>query len=156
MKRAEISVIILMILFGVVDFIDSFIIHLKEIAGSTNPSAFQSCQINSFLDCGVVAKSQYSHILGIPVSLIGILFAEGIILLGIVILFGFKLVQWQKTALSLVIAVALAFSYRLLFVSYFGLGVLCPYCIISNITTTLITISWFVYLYFIKVKKLED
>lgn len=145
---AEASALITMGAFGVVDFIDSFLIHLKEIASLKDPSVLTSCKIGSLLDCGAVVNSSYSHLFGIPVSLIGIIFAEAIFLLSIILLFSFSLKKWMKWILSLILVCALSFSCYLIFMSYFGLGVFCPYCLVSNVSTLMITMSWLAYLKF--------
>lgn len=144
--RKETSALIIMGAFGVVDFIDSFIIHLKEIASTKDPSVLASCKIGSLLDCGAVVNSSYSHLFGVPVSLIGIIFAEAIFLLAVILLLGFTLEKWMKWVLSIILVCALSFSLYLLAMSYFGLGVFCPYCLVSNVSTLMITVGWFVYL----------
>jgi uncharacterized membrane protein len=143
--RSQKAALILFILFGVVGLVDSSLIHLKEIASLTTPDAFASCKINELLDCGAVARSHYSHLFGIPVSQLGMYFYEAVAVLGICLAFGFKLLRWQVIGLSLLMLGALFFSYNLLFVSYFGIGALCIYCLVSNLSTTVVVISWIVF-----------
>lgn len=144
-KRIRLAKIVLLYIsiFALIGWIDSTLIHLKEIAGITDPNAFTSCHLNSVLDCGAVAKSKSSHFLGLPVSLIGIMFYEGAFFGTLAIWLGLSLPKWLRVSLSVLSIGALYFSFRLLYISWFGLGVLCPYCLVSNLSTLFVTVGWF-------------
>jgi len=135
----------LITLFAAVGLVDAILVHLKEIASLTDPNAFNSCKINSVLDCSTVARSQYSHIFGFPVSLFGILFYDAILVLTITLLAGFQIRPWQAWVITVIAGISLAFSYWLLYISYFGIGALCPYCLVSDFCSTVVSLSWFGY-----------
>ncbi len=139
--------ILLAVIFGVaaVGMVDSILIHLKEIAAKTDASAFASCSTEGIINCSKVADSKYSQFLGFPVSLFGVMFYQTMALLSAGLLLGFKPAPWVRTAISLLVLGAFAFSLRLLYFSYFAIGYLCPYCLVSNVTTLLVTIFWFIY-----------
>ena len=145
--------LILLVIFALAGLIDSTLIHLKEIVAKTDPNAFASCSTDGILNCASVAASKYSHLLGIPVSLIGIWFYEASLILGIVLIMGLPLKRIHYILLTLGIAGSLTFSLYLLFMSYFGVGSLCRYCLISNATTLGISITWLVYVLPILKKK---
>lgn len=140
------GILLLLALIAIIGLGDAFLIHLKEIAAKTDPSVFESCNLSSVISCGRVATSQYATMFGIPVSLIGIMFYEGILILAGTLLLGFELPDGWKLLVSGIITVSLVFSLRLLYYSYLGLGAICPYCAVSNITTALIALTWFWYL----------
>ena len=140
------GIIIFLAIVALIGLGDSVLIHLKEIAGKTDPSVFNSCSVSDVISCSKVANSQYSNIFGLPVSLIGIMFYEGILLLCGALWFGLDTSSNLKLLLSLIISLALFFSLRLLYFSYLGLGAICPYCAVSNLTTSLIALGWFWYL----------
>jgi uncharacterized membrane protein len=80
------------------------------------------CSINEKWDCGIVNRSPYSVIGGIPVALIGIL--------------GFLAIIWlsfarQRIILLLASLTGLAFSLYLAHIERDVLGVWCLYCVIS-------------------------
>jgi uncharacterized membrane protein len=139
--------IFLIVIFSLVGLIDSFSIHLKDIVGNSNPSVFQSCDINSILNCETVAHSQAAYLFGVPVSLFGLMFYEaGLILSGLMLL-GTKIVSWIYQLVTILILVAFIFSWHLIYVSWFGIGALCPYCLVSDASTTVITICWAILAY---------
>ncbi len=133
-----------MALFAAAGFIDSSLIHLKEIDALRNPEAFASCSINAVLDCGRVASSKYAHFAGLPVSLLGICFYLSALVASLMILLGFPLRRWMALGASVALVGSLFFSLRLLYVSWFGIGVLCPYCLVSNLTNLGVVVSWLV------------
>jgi vitamin-K-epoxide reductase (warfarin-sensitive) len=87
------------------------------------------CSINDKWDCGIVNKSPYAMIHGVPVADIGI---AGYILLAILAIL-------NRYRLLLVAAVVgFVFSLYLLNIEAHVLGVFCIYCVISLVTIFLI------------------
>jgi vitamin-K-epoxide reductase (warfarin-sensitive) len=89
------------------------------------------CSINERWDCGIVNKSPFALIAGIPVAVIGI---AGYLLLG-------ALAFLRAYRLLLLAAVpALAFSLYLAHIETSVLGVWCIYCAISLGVISLVTL----------------
>ena len=80
------------------------------------------CSINDRWDCGIVNKSPFAMIAGIPVAVIGI---AGYLLLGVL-----ALERFYKLFLAGALA-GLAFSLYLANIEAHILGVWCIYCVIS-------------------------
>jgi vitamin-K-epoxide reductase (warfarin-sensitive) len=89
------------------------------------------CSINEKWDCGIVNKSPFAMLYGIPVAVIGI---AGYLLLGF--LAGLRAYAWM---LPLVTG-AFAFAIHLADVESLALGVWCIYCVISLGIITLMTL----------------
>jgi uncharacterized membrane protein len=90
------------------------------------------CSINDKWDCGIVNKSPYALIHGIPVADIGI---GGYILLGILAIL-------KRFRIVLVAALlGLGFSLYLANIEAHVLGVWCIYCVISLAMISLIVLS---------------
>ena len=89
------------------------------------------CSINERWDCGIVNKSPFAVVMGIPVAMIGIV---GYLLLGAL---AFK----RAYRLMLLAALpALAFSLYLAHIEKDVLGVWCIYCVISLGIISLVTL----------------
>jgi vitamin-K-epoxide reductase (warfarin-sensitive) len=89
------------------------------------------CSINERWDCGIVNKSPFAMIAGIPVAVIGMV---GYVLLAVLAL---------KRAYRLFLAAAfagLAFSLYLAHVEAHILGVWCVYCVASLVVISLLTL----------------
>jgi vitamin-K-epoxide reductase (warfarin-sensitive) len=89
------------------------------------------CSINEKWDCGIVNKSPFAMLYGIPVAVIGI---AGYLLLGL--LASLRAYAWM---LPLVTG-AFAFAIHLADVESLALGVWCVYCVISLGIITLMTL----------------
>jgi vitamin-K-epoxide reductase (warfarin-sensitive) len=89
------------------------------------------CSINERWDCGIVNKSPFAIIMGVPVAVIGI---AGYLLLG-------ALAFMRSYRLTLIFALGgLAFSLYLAHIEKDVLGVWCVYCVISLGMISLITL----------------
>ncbi|HUM04303.1 MAG TPA: vitamin K epoxide reductase family protein [Terriglobales bacterium] len=89
------------------------------------------CSINDRWDCGIVNKSPFAVIYGVPVAVIGI---TGYLLLGVLAL---------KKAYRLMLAavlIGLTFSLYLAHIEKDVLGVWCIYCVISLGVISLVTL----------------
>lgn len=117
-------VFILMAIFGIVISGLALQEHYRE--EGTAP-----CSINSRWDCGIVNKSEFAVIMGIPVAAIGI---AGYLLLG-----ALGGLRWYRL-LSLASLGALGFSLYLTYIEAKVLGVYCIYCVISLGVITLFTL----------------
>jgi uncharacterized membrane protein len=89
------------------------------------------CSINERWDCGIVNKSPFAVIKGIPVGLIGIV---GYLLLGVL---AFQ--RWYRMMLGATL-LGLAFSLYLAHIEKDVLGVWCIYCVISLGIISLLTL----------------
>lgn len=95
------------------------------------------CSINEKWDCGIVNRSSYSMIAGIPVAIIGIAGYLGLAWLGL---------ARQRAVLTLAAIVGLVFSLYLAHVERDILGVWCLYCVISLADIAVIVLMGFIWL----------
>jgi len=89
------------------------------------------CSINERWDCGIVNKSPFAVIKGIPVGVIGIV---GYLLLAVL---AFK--RWYRLMLAAAL-LGLAYSLYLAHIEKDLLGVWCIYCVISLGVISLLTL----------------
>jgi len=89
------------------------------------------CSINERWDCGIVNKSPFAVIKGIPVGVIGIV---GYLLLAVL---AFK--RWYRLLLAAAL-LGLAYSLYLAHIEKDVLGVWCIYCVISLGVISLLTL----------------
>jgi uncharacterized membrane protein len=89
------------------------------------------CSINEKWDCGIVNKSPFAVVMGIPVAVIGMM---GYLLLGAL--------AFKRAYRLMLLAVlpALAFSLYLAHIEKDVLGVWCIYCVISLGIISLVTL----------------
>lgn len=132
---------ITIIVLGLIGLLDSS--YLTYSYFKANPiNCFSAVkQVNS---CQVVADSIYSTILGVPISLLGMLFYLVIIAIGVIS---------QKKDFTFLLnlllpfsAMAVLFSLRLTYLQVYVIGYICYYCLISaTLSVILLGISWKIY-----------
>lgn len=86
------------------------------------------CTVNDRWDCGIVNKSEYAVIRGLPVAALGI---AGYLALGL-------LAVWGRRLLVLFAALAFAFGAYLTGIEVHVLAVYCLYCVTSFVISGLI------------------
>lgn len=130
MKRVGVVLILFFAFFGIAD---SAYLTQHELSGTP-----LLCNIGNLSGCNVVASSQYSHILGIPLAEFGVLFYSVIFVLAAleIVLFD-QLLRRVLQALSLV---GLLSSLYFTFVQIFLIGAFCIYCFASALSALLIFI----------------
>ena len=96
-----------------------------------------SCDLGAVLDgCNIVAKSEYSHFLGIPLALYGVGFFAAVFVLASLLL----VYSHQKlySALFWLGAIGSVMSVVFLLIQFIFIKAICIYCIASAIITFLI------------------
>ena len=92
--------------------------------------------------CDLVWASHWSHIAGIPLSLIGFLAYSTLAVLAVSKLNSEGSFTDKLRAVMLVLASGgVCYSWYLQYVSHVFIGVICPYCMTSAITMTLMFLS---------------
>ncbi len=129
----------LLVLVGLI--IASYLSYLKLAAA---PAA---CVDAGPFDCNVVLNSQYSELAGLPIAYLGLgVYA----LIGLVMLFERRLSFLEQYGSLLIFGIGLfawLFSMWLVYVQFFLLEALCPWCLSheANFTLLFLTIAWRVY-----------
>ena len=127
-----------MLAFGIVGLVVSFILCIEEFKILKNPDAVLSCSINAALNCSQVMKTWQASLFGFPNMFIGLMAFPVVITTAVVALSGARLPRlfWQVATISF--GLGLAFSYWLFFSSVYVIEVLCPWCLIITFTTTIL------------------
>lgn len=129
MKRRIISIII--VIFSLTGLLASFALTIEEISFLKEPHQLV-CDINSVINCSTVMQSPQANLLGFPNSLMGIAGYAMTLILGLLIdkldrkiLFGLLIGSFG----------AFVFSQWLIYQSVFNIGAICPFCVLSGISS---------------------
>lgn len=128
----------MMLGFGIVGLVVSFILSIDEIQVLKNPHAILSCSVNAVLNCSTVMQTWQAHAFGFPNMFIGLMAFPVVITLAVVVLCGATLPRlfWRFAAAGF--GLGLLFSYWLFFNSVYVIQVLCPWCLVITFTTTML------------------
>jgi len=127
-KQIKMAIIIL----SIVGILDSTYLIASELSGS--PVA---CPTRGIINCGTVLSSPYSYLFGIPVSLLGLIF-----FIGELIVYKLK----NRELLAFYNAIGLAVIIYFLYVDIIVLRAICIYCTLVHIAVILLFIISLLYL----------
>jgi uncharacterized membrane protein len=133
--RAYRKTYIAMLVSSVLSLIASLVLSIDAIKLAAQPSGELSCNINSVLSCGTVAKSWQSQLLGFPNSFIGLMTEPVVITVAIAGLGLVAFPRWFMRVAHVVYGLGLIFALWLLSQSFFVINALCPWCLLVTGST---------------------
>ena len=127
-----------MIISGSIGLFTSFVLSIEAWQLAADSSARFGCDISSVLSCSTVAQTWQARILGFPNAFLGIFFEAVVLAISVATFAGVKFPRWYMLGTNLLYTVALFFAFWLFGQSYFIIQVLCPWCLLITLTTTLV------------------
>ena len=127
-----------MIISGFIGLATSFVLSIEAWQLAADSSARFGCDISSVLSCSAVAQTWQARILGFPNAFLGIFFEAVVLAVSVAIFAGVKFPRWYMLGTNLLYTIALFFAFWLFGQSYFIIQVLCPWCLLITLTTTLV------------------
>ena len=127
-----------MIISGFIGLVTSFVLSIEAWQLAADSSARFGCDISSVLSCSAVAQTWQARILGFPNAFLGIFFEAVVLAISVAIFAGVKFPRWYMLGTNLLYTIALFFAFWLFGQSYFIIQVLCPWCLLITLTTTLV------------------
>ena len=131
--------LIIYIVVALAGLLDSFYLTYTRFAGITPP-----CTVSFISGCATVAKSKYSVLLGVPLSVFGMFFYGFAILISAIYIW--KKFNYFKELLLAVSVLGTISSIYFLYLQAFVIKAFCIYCLASAIFSfILLAISIYVY-----------
>lgn len=127
-----------MVVSGIFGMLASFVLSIESWTIAGNADASFACDVNSVLSCSTVARTWQAQILGFPNAFLGILFEAVVLAVSVAMLAGVRFPRWYMLCVEALYTVALFFALWLFSQSYFVIHVLCPWCLLITLTTTLV------------------
>ncbi len=127
-----------MVISGVIGLVTSFVLSIEAWQLAADSSARFGCDISSVLSCSAVAQTWQARILGFPNAFLGIFFEAVVLAISVALCAGVRFPRWYMLGTNLLYTVALFFAFWLFSQSYFVIQVLCPWCLLITLTTTLV------------------
>lgn len=129
-----------MLIGSLLSLLASFVLSVEAIELAKNPDAKLSCDISSVISCGTVNSHPSAHLFGFPNAFLGLMAEPVVITVAIAGLSGVRFGRKFMFAAQIGYTLGFIFAYYLLYMSYFVIGALCPWCLLVTLTTTLV---WF-------------
>lgn len=123
---------------GVFGLLASFVLSIEAWHLAQDSSRTFACDVSSVLSCSTVAQTPQARVLGFPNAFLGILFESVVLAVSVAIIAGVRFPKWYMWGVESLYTIGLAFALWLFTQSYFVIHVLCPWCLLITITTTLV------------------
>ncbi len=130
-----------MLVFGILGLIAAFVLSVEKIHMLQNPNAVLSCTFNLVLDCSTVMKTWQASLFGFPNSFIGLMGYSVVITVATLGLAGARMPRWFWRTAAICYGLGAIFAYWLFFNSVYVIQVLCPWCLLVTLSTTLVFAS---------------
>lgn len=127
-----------MLVAAVAAFLAAFVLSVEKLEIIKNPDAQLSCSINVVLNCASVMKTPQSSVFGFPNSYLGIIGFAIVIAVAMGGLMGVKYSRAYLATAQVFYGLGLIFAYWLFFQSVYVIQILCPWCLIVTVATTLV------------------
>lgn len=136
----------LLIGIGVVGTFASLALAIEEIQHLKHPAAKLGCDLNPIVGCGANMDVWQGHVLfGMPNEYLGLITFVALLTIGFAIVAGAHFKRWFWQGLEVGVLFGVLFVHWFIYESIYVIGHLCPYCMLTWVTT--ITSFWYVTLY---------
>lgn len=119
----------------------SLVLSIEAVHLAANPNASLSCSINAVVNCATVSLHSSASMFGFPNSFLGLIAEPVVITVAIAGLAGVTFPRAFMFAAQIGYTLGFIFAYVLLYISFFIIQALCPWCLLVTITTTFVFFS---------------
>ena len=125
--------------FGVIGLIASFVLAVEEFHLLKNPDTILSCSFNLVLNCAAVMQTSQATAFGFPNMFIGLMGFPLVIMIALLGLSKVQFPKWFLIGAEIGIVFWTFFAYWLFFNSVYAIGVLCPWCLVVTFSMTMLS-----------------
>lgn len=117
----------------------SFVLSVDKVRLLEDTTTELACSINLVLNCASVMKTDQAQVFfGITNSFFGMVGFAAALALAVVLLAGVKLPCWMMNAMQAAFTLGWLFALWLFFQSVYVIQILCPWCLLVTISTTVL------------------
>lgn len=119
-----------LVITGAIAWVASWVLVMERLALLRDANYVASCDINPWVSCSSVMKSEQAALFGFPNPLIGVVAFAVVITTGMVLLAGGTLARWYWIGLQIGVTLGMVMIGWLWYQSLYEIGALCPYCMV--------------------------
>jgi uncharacterized membrane protein len=138
--------LITMLVGALLALLASFVLSIEALELAKNPDSDLACNINIVFNCATVAQDATSELLGFPNSFIGMMALPVIVTIAVALLGGASFPKWFLRAMWCGALAGIVFAGWMLYVSFFVIQALCPWCLLTDVGMLLIAFGAFRYM----------
>lgn len=129
---------ILLFIFAGFGTLASFFLTVDEFILLKNPDATLFCSVNAVINCASVMQTWQASIFGFPNSIIGLMTYPVLMTVGVLGFLNIKLPKNLWLAVYVGIISGLLFAHWLFYESLYNIHILCPWCLLTIVSTIMI------------------
>ncbi len=131
-------VFVMMLIFSLLALLAALVLSVEKIHLLQHPDAPLSCSLNVVVNCASVMKTPQASVFGFPNSYLGLMFFPIVAAFAVMGLLRTQFPRLVVLKLEFLSGLALTFSYWLFFQSVYVIQILCPWCLLVTLSTTII------------------
>ncbi len=135
------AVFAIMAIGAALGLLASFVLSVDSIELAKNTNAVLTCDINAALSCSSVGRHWTATLLGFPNAFIGMMSFSVLLTVAIAGLMGTKFLKRFMQLAQLGALAGFGFALWMFVMSYSVIGVLCPWCLTTDIATLLVVFA---------------
>lgn len=137
-ERSNAAIFTTMFVFAVFGLLAAFALSVERVQQLIDPQAHLVCNFNAIFNCGTVMATWQAKVFGFPNSFIGLMSYPVVITVALAGLARVVFPRWFMATAQIFYGLGLIFAYWLFFQSVFVIQVLCPWCLLVTVSTTII------------------
>jgi uncharacterized membrane protein len=127
---------------GLVGLIDSFFLVIEYFAALETGGAPTPCSPSSMVSCTKTVQGEWARLLGVPNPLFGMMWYGMATMYGLSRVLGSEFSRSMRMVIAVLGVLGLIFSYALYFGSVIWLRGVCPFCLLSTFSSSIIGLAF--------------
>lgn len=136
------KIALVLFLFGLLGLVDSFYLVTEYFAALASNGAPTPCSPSSLVNCTKTVQGSWAHLLGTSNPLFGMLWYGMFTMYGFLRLQGSTITRNARMGIGILTALGIVFSYTLYLGSVLVLRGVCPFCLTSTLTSTILLFAF--------------
>ena len=136
-KRENWAALTLLIGAGIA-LLASLVLSIESLEIAKKPGVVLGCDLNSVVSCGGVARHWSATLAGFPNAFIGLFTLPVMVTIAVALLSRVKFPRWFMICAQIGASLGVVFAAWMLYMSLIEIGMLCPWCLVTDIGMLLI------------------
>lgn len=116
----------------------SLVLSIESLEIAKKPDVVLGCDLNSVVSCGGVARHWSATLAGFPNAFIGLFTLPVMVTIAVALLSRVKFPRWFMICAQIGASLGVVFAAWMLYMSLIEIGMLCPWCLVTDIGMLLI------------------
>lgn len=131
-KRENWAALALLIGAGIA-LLASLVLSIESLEIAKKPDVVLGCDLNAVVSCGGVARHWSATLAGFPNAFIGLFTLPVMVTIAVALLSRVKFPRWFMICAQIGASLGVVFAAWMLYMSLIEIGMLCPWCLVTDV-----------------------